>query len=130
MPDYAWVCHSCKETNIPGAQVCQACGFPAEASAYEIDEAVTGIKRQPRKSRKEWLVKRHEEIAALPLSKKVFAYFLRVIQFFGALFFWSGVFGLSIPAVVFGLTIGVIAEILFQCLKGNFSKTGAESNTH
>jgi hypothetical protein len=125
MPDYTWVCHSCKETNIPGTQVCQACGFPAEASAYEIDEAVTGIKRQPRKSRKEWLEKRREEIAALPLPKKVLAYVLRAIQIFGALLFWSGVIELSMLAVVFGFTMVVIAEILFQCMKGNFSKTGA-----
>ena len=118
MPDYTWVCHSCKVSNRPGTQVCQACGFPAEASADKIDEAVTGIKRQPRQSRKEWIVARRQEIAALPWWKKVFAYVLRAIQFVGALVIWLGIFNLSVQAAVFGLAMGMIAEVLFQLLKG------------
>lgn len=53
MPDYTWVCHSCKEANALGSQVCQACGFPAVATTAEIEAAATGIKIPPRSSMKE-----------------------------------------------------------------------------
>lgn len=124
MPDYTWVCHSCKVSNSLGTQVCQACGFPTEASADQIDEAVTGIKRQPRQSWKEWIVARRQEIAALPWWKKVFAYVLRAIQFVGALVLWLGIFNLSVQAAVFGLAMGMIAEVLFQLLKGKPNAQG------
>lgn len=38
-PTYAWVCHSCNQTNIPGIGACNHCGFPAVASAKDIDAA-------------------------------------------------------------------------------------------
>ena len=118
MPDYAWVCHSCKASNSPGAEVCQACGFPATASGAQIAEAVTGIKRQPFPSRKELFRVRRQEIAALPFWKKPFAYALRAVQLIGAVIFWVAVFSLSWQGAALGLSLAVVAELLFQVLKG------------
>jgi len=118
MPGYTWVCHSCKETNGPGSQACQACGFPAAATAAEIEAAATGIKRPPRPSRKELLRARREEIAALPFWKKPFAYVLRTVQLVGAVIFWVAAFSLSIRGVALGVALALIAELIFQLLKG------------
>lgn len=118
MPDYSWVCHSCKSSNGAGTQVCQACGFPAEATGAEIQEAVTGVERVPSQSRKEFLAARREEIAALPWWKKPFTYFLRVMQFVGAIVFWGGIFDLSLQGIALGFTVVIAAELIYQFVKG------------
>lgn len=118
MPDYTWVCHSCKATNQPDEEICRRCGFPAVATGSEIDEAVTGVKRQPELSRKELQRQRRAEIAALPIWKKPFAYALRAVQFVGGLVFFSGIFDLSGSEILLGLASGVAAEVSYQLLKG------------
>lgn len=87
MPSYDWICHVCKAPNSAGADICQACGFSAIADSRDIEAAVTGIKKEPMPSRKELEKARREEIAALPLWKKPFAYVLYGVQALGALIF-------------------------------------------
>ncbi|MGE5492255.1 MAG: hypothetical protein ACM31P_13310 [Actinomycetota bacterium] len=118
MPDYTWICHSCKATDQPGEEICRRCGFPAVATGSEIDEAVTGVKRQPALSRKELQRQRRAEIAALSIWKKPFAYALRAVQFVGGLVFFSGIFDLSGSEMLLGLASGIVAEVLYQLLKG------------
>lgn len=118
MPDYIWICHACKKSNPSGTEVCGSCGFPAVASAVEIEEAVTGIKRPPRLSRKEWQAARHSDIASLPLWKKPLAYGLQLVRFIGGFVIVTGIFSLSIRSLVGGVAIIVVAELLFQWLKG------------
>ncbi len=118
MPDYAWICFSCKQPNNSGTQSCRACGFPSEASGSEIEEAAAKTVRPPRQSRKAFLQARRMELAALPLWKKPFAYCLRGLQLVGGVTVWGGVFDLSLWLVVLGLLIAVGAELLFQLLKG------------
>lgn len=118
MHDYAWVCHSCKAVNDPGDIACRACGFPAEATGGQIQEAVTGIKQPPPLSRKELRRQQRAQLAALPLWKKPFAYFLRIVEFIGGLTLWLGVFNLAMRQVLVGLALAVVAEVLFQLLKG------------
>lgn len=118
MTEYAWVCHSCKAVNIPGESACRACGYPAEATGAEIEEAVTGIKQAPALSRKELQRQRRAEFAALPLSKKPFAYFLRLLQIIGSLVFGLGIFNLALQQVLIGLALAIAAEVLFQILRG------------
>lgn len=36
-PTYIWVCHKCGKPNQPHTGICASCGFPATASAMEID---------------------------------------------------------------------------------------------
>lgn len=118
MPDYTWVCHSCKEANTPGTGVCRACGFPSVATGAEIAKGVCGKTHRPRSSKKEFLRARREELAALPLWKKPFAYLLRALQFVAGVTFWVSVFGLSLPGMALGLAALVVAELLYQFLKG------------
>jgi hypothetical protein len=118
MPDYSWVCHSCKTSNSAGLEVCRECGFPAEATGAEIEEAITGVKRQPLPSRKELQRERRAEMAALPLWKKPIAYLIRAAQFFGSLIFLWGIFDLSGSQVFWGLAIALATEALFNLLKG------------
>jgi len=118
MPDYTWVCHACKEANNPGAETCRGCGFPAVASADEIEQVATGIKRPRRQTRKEWEAARRADLAALPLWKKPFAYALQVVRLVGAVMILGGIFDLSIWGLLFGLGVVAIAELLFRLLKG------------
>jgi uncharacterized membrane protein YvbJ len=46
-PDYRWICHACRSPNEAGSASCTSCGFPAVASAKDIDEA----KGEPTSSR-------------------------------------------------------------------------------
>lgn len=117
-PTYSWVCHSCKTVNNPGEGACQACGFPAVATGEEIQAAVTGIKRPAQLSRKELLRQRRREIAALSLWKKPFAYLFRLVQFVGGLVLWFGVFNLAVRQIMLGIALAVVAEVLYQLLKG------------
>ena len=39
MKAYRWVCHLCHASNPPGSIKCETCGFPAEATAEEIELA-------------------------------------------------------------------------------------------
>lgn len=128
MPDYTWLCHSCKMPNQPGNEICRQCGLPALATGAEIDEAVTGIKRQPALSRKEWQRQRRAEIAALPIWKKPSAYALRLVQFFGGLTFWFGLFDLSVGQMLLGVAVGIAAEALYQLLKASSVATGGQDN--
>ena len=41
-PSYVWVCHACRRSNAAGTEGCVACGFPAVASAIEVDRALQG----------------------------------------------------------------------------------------
>lgn len=118
MPDYSWVCHSCKESNKEGDQKCCACGFPAVATGAEIDEAVTGIKLAPRQSRKEWQAARRLEISTLPFWKKPLAYALQGVRLIGAVIMLSGIFSLSLQSTAFGFAIVAVAELLYQLFKG------------
>lgn len=122
MPDYAWICHSCKASNPSGVDVCTSCGFQAIATGAEIEEAVTGIPRPPTLSRKELLKERRSEMAALPLWKKPIAYLLRGVQIIGSLIFGVGLFELSGIEMLFGLAIAFVAEALYQLLKGRFEQ--------
>jgi hypothetical protein len=36
-PTYRWVCHKCQASNESGAAQCSSCGFPAVASAQQIN---------------------------------------------------------------------------------------------
>jgi hypothetical protein len=36
---YVWVCHQCKTPNEASADMCASCGFPAVASAKDIETA-------------------------------------------------------------------------------------------
>jgi hypothetical protein len=95
-----------------------ACGFPAVASAVEIEEAITGVKRVPRQSRKEWQAARRVEISALPFWKKPIAYVLQFVRFVGAVIMLSAIFKLSGYDFMFGFAIVAIAEFIFHLLKG------------
>lgn len=136
MGDYAWVCHSCKAVNAPGELACRACGFPAVATGAQIEEAVTGIKQPPRLNRKELQRQRRAELAGLPLHKKPFAYFLRVVQFIGGVILWIGIFNLAAGEVLMGIALAVVAELMYQLLKGksdgqpSISQEHAPSCTH
>lgn len=120
MPDYAWICHSCKASNPSGFDVCTSCGFQAIATGAEIEEAVTGIPHSPSLSRKELLKERRLEMAALPLWKKPIAYLLRGVQIFGSLIFGVGLFELSGIGMLMGLAVTFVAETLYQLLNGRF----------
>lgn len=120
VPNYPWICHSCKALNRPGQEVCTTCGFNAVATGVEIEEAVTGITHKPAPSRKELLKEKRAEIAALPFWKKPIAYLLRGVQFVGSLFFVFGIFDLSGTQILVGLGLASFAEFLFQLLKGRF----------
>jgi len=37
--DYRWVCFSCGDSNPPGAERCESCGFPARATGAQIRAA-------------------------------------------------------------------------------------------
>ena len=119
MPDYAWICHSCKASNRPGLENCSACGFPAVATGAEIEEAITGIPSQPVLSRKELIKQRHAEMAALALWKKPIAYLFRGIAFVGGIVFAWGILDLRGADVLLGLAVMFVAEALFQLLKGH-----------
>lgn len=118
MPHYAWVCHSCHATNPAGLEACGTCGCPAVASAADIEEAKTGVKRPPRLSRKEWQALRRAEITALPFWKKPAAYALQAMRLVGAVFVLSGIFDLSLRAGLVGFGVILVAELLFGLLKG------------
>ena len=38
-PAYVWVCHSCEASNEANTSQCASCGFPAVASAKDIEKA-------------------------------------------------------------------------------------------
>lgn len=118
MPNYDWVCHSCHATNSTGSEACGACGCPALASVADIKEAKTGVKQQPRLSRKQWQVLRSAEIAALPFWKRPVAYALQAIRIVGAVFILGGIVDFSLGAGLIGLGIVLFAEVLFSLLKG------------
>lgn len=118
MPHYDWVCHSCHATNPTGSEACGACGCPALARVADIEEAKTGVKHQPRLSRKQWHALRRAEIAALPFWKKPVAYALQAIRVVGAVFILGGIFDFSLSASLIGLGIVLVSEILFSLLKG------------
>ena len=118
MPHYVWVCHACHAANPAESEICGACGCPATASAADIEEAKTGVKRPPRLSRKEWQALRRVEIAALPFWKKPAAYALQAMRVVGAVFVLSGIFSLSLGAGLLGVGIVVATESLFSLLKG------------
>jgi hypothetical protein len=88
-----------------------------ETKGPEMDSGIAG-KNQPRPSRKEWLKARRKELAVLPLWKKPFAYLLRTVQLIAAVAFWVAVFGLSLQDIALSFTTAVVAELLFQLLKG------------
>ena len=88
------------------------------ASADEIEQVATGIKRPRRQTRKEWEAARRADLAALPLWKKPFAYALQVVRLVGAVMILGGIFDLSIWGLLFGLGVVAIAELLFRLLKG------------
>jgi len=119
MAGYVWVCHSCKAVNSPGDGACRNCGFPAVATGGEIEEAVTGVRQLPALSRKELQQQRRAEFSALPVWKKPFAYFLRMVQFVGSTIIGLGIFSLSLQQVIFGLALAFVAEVFFQILNGN-----------
>ncbi|MDR2838004.1 MAG: hypothetical protein LBV49_05470 [Azonexus sp.] len=121
MPNYAWICYTCKAVNDPSDIACRTCGFPAEATGKQIEEAVTGIKQPPSQSSKELRRQRQAELAALPAWKKPLAYFLYAVQFFAALILWAGIFNLTMSLVLIGIASLTVAEVLYQLLKG---KTG------
>lgn len=118
MPDYAWICHSCGHANERRTESCAACGFPAVASAAEIDGTANTSRRRLRQTRKEWAAARRADIAALPLWKKPIAYALALVRLIGAVIFLFGVFDLSISELLFGFGIAAVAELLFHLLKG------------
>jgi len=118
MPDYAWVCHKCQATNIAGTVSCEHCGFQALASGVEIDAARTGIELPQPQSRKAFLKARREELAALPLWKKPFAYALRFLQFIGGIVVWLAIFDLSLYGALVGVAVAITSELAFQLLKG------------
>jgi hypothetical protein len=118
MPRYTWVCHSCKQPNRAGTEICGSCGLPAVATGAEIEEAITGVKSPPRLSRKEWQATRRRDIASLPLWKKPFAYALQLVRLIGAVVVLTGIFSLSIRSLALGIAVVVTAELLFQFLKG------------
>ena len=116
MPSYDWVCHLCKAPNSAGADICQSCGFSAIAGCRDIEAAVTGVKREPTPSRKELENARREEIAALPLWKKPFAYVLRGLQTLGALIFAINLWSLAWDGIAIGLATIAVAEVFHQLL--------------
>lgn len=118
MSSYTWICHSCKEPNSPGTEVCQICGFPAVASEVEIRRGFAGVKRTQSRSRKEIEKARRAEIASLPLWKKLFAYPLQLVDVIGGVVVLGGVFDLSLTAIGIGFAIIAVAELLYQLLKG------------
>ncbi len=118
MPLYAWVCHSCRATNLAGSEACGACGCPAIASAADIEEAKTGVKQPPRLSRTEWQALRRAEIGALPFWKKPAAYVLQTMRVIGGIFLLGGIFDLSFRLGLIGIAIVLVAEVLFNLLKG------------
>lgn len=118
MPHFDWVCHSCHATNPTVSEACGACGCPALASVADIEEAKTGVKQQPRLSRKQWQALRRAEIAALPFWKKPFAYALQAIRVVGAAFILGGIFDFSLSTGLIGLGIVLVSEISFSLLKG------------
>jgi hypothetical protein len=118
VPDYAWVCHKCQAPNRAGASSCEHCGFQAIASGVEIEAARTGKKITPPQSRKAFLKTRREELVALPLWKKPFAYALRFLQFIGSVIAWLAIFDLSLSGVLVGIALAIASELVFQLLKG------------
>lgn len=118
MPRYSWVCHSCHATNPAASEACGVCGCPAVASAADIEEAKSCVKRPPRLSRKQWQALRRAEITALPFWKKPVAYVLQAMGVIGAVFILSGIFELSLRAGLIGFVIILVAEVLFSLLKG------------
>jgi hypothetical protein len=120
LPDYAWICHSCKASNGSGLEVCAVCGLMAVATGAEIEEAVTGVSRQSLPSRRELTKRRKAEMAALPFWKKQIAYLLRGVQFVGSLVFVFGIFDPSGTQILLGIGVTSVAELFFQLLKGRF----------
>ena len=118
MPDYAWICHSCKNSNAAGTETCRACGFSSVASAADIEEAATNSARPPRQNRKAFLKARRAELAALPLWKKPLAYVLLGLQLAGGVTVWAGIFDLSLLLIGLGLLIAAGGGLLLQLLKG------------
>lgn len=56
IPTYIWVCHKCGKSNNPQTDACSSCGFPANASSYEIEAAInqselTNFVRYPERNR-------------------------------------------------------------------------------
>jgi len=98
--------------------LCELCGFQATASGVEIETAITGKQISPPISRKALLKARREELAALPLWKKPFAYTLRLLQFVGGGVAWLAIFDLSLSGVLAGALIAIASELIFQLLKG------------
>lgn len=118
MPDYAWICHSCRVTNSAGSEACGACGCGAVVSAADLEESKAGVVRPPRLTRKEWHAQRRTDIAALPLWKRPAAYALQAIRVVGAIFVLIGLFDLSLRAGLIGFGLVIVAEVMFSLLKG------------
>jgi hypothetical protein len=38
-PSYRWICHKCGSSNEPHTDICASCGFPAVASAEQVERA-------------------------------------------------------------------------------------------
>jgi ribosomal protein L37E len=52
-PSYQWSCHACKASNVSGAVLCSACGFPAVASGRSIEREAKSLQQQHQASRTE-----------------------------------------------------------------------------
>lgn len=118
MPDYAWICHSCRKCNTAGTETCRACGFSSVASSADIGEAGTNSARPPRQNWKAFSKARRTELAALPLWKKPLAYLLLGLQLAGGVTVWAGIFNLSLLLIGLGLVIAAGGGLLLELLKG------------
>lgn len=103
--------------------VCRVCGFKAVATGVEIEEALTGNRRQPIPSRNDLMKIRQAEMAALPFWKKPIGYLLRGMQFVGSVIVVFGILDLSGMKVLLGIGVAFVAEVIFQLLRGRFPKS-------
>ena len=117
-PSYAWVCHSCSATNLPGQGACSACHFPAIASAREIKYARSQVDTVspsgPIKSEPDLI----DEISTLPTAQQAAAIFLLGLCFAGLVMFRALS---SFEGTVGGLVVSVVAGTLLVFL---LKKTG------
>lgn len=115
-PSYRWKCFSCNAINPAGINTCSVCGFPASASALQIE--LSAPKRDG--TRKTLPVEResadiHETISKLPFGKQVAAVTLLVIAaagFFSFRFLDSWLFALAgiVVAALAIVPLGLIVD--------------------
>lgn len=104
---YTWTCHVCDTPNQPEVDACAKCGFPAIASAKEIQKANPPASPAPSTVAKpDPLAEVTDQISVLPPGRQILATSLVAIAMAGIFLFQAS---WSYTYMAIGIVVAVVA---------------------